>query len=282
MEPAAPIEEPVPAVAVVEPVEEMVEPPRSIVPELSPEERAKAREARARRMQAFLKIAAVLVLLAGAGFGAIKFVNYWKTRNAGELAIKITPASAAINLVRDGRDWGSRTLYTGLNPGTYVLVVSAPGYESYTNDSLVLEGLSGTSLAKQKEVEVKLSLLVGGASLTISPPDATYNLASATLAAGTSTNLTGKGLATLNNLPLGSYTVRVSRDGYGSQSTNFDVTQTELVRINLELQREMGLLALASTPPGANYRLMGPDDIRRQGTTPATETDLPTGNYTVQ
>ena len=95
--------------------------------------------------------------------------------------------------------------------------------------------------------------------------------------------------ATVSDLRLGHYTVKISLTGYDPVNLEVEIKDNEAtVPGPIHLVRQTGSLTLATEPAGENYevrpaasRFFAAASDLRQGKTPATLTDLPTGEYTV-
>jgi TonB family protein len=94
---------------------------------------------------------------------------------------------------------------------------------------------------------------------------------------------------TIGDLRLGHYAVKLSLPGYEPANLDVEIKDNEATDPGpIRLVRQTGSLTLATEPAGVNYevrpaasRFFAAASDLRQGKTPATLADLPTGDYTV-
>ena len=135
--------------------------------------------------------------------------------------------------------------------------------------------------ARRREIETN-RLLNGRGSLVIATEPA-----GATIDIGNLAPLVSP--ATVSDLRLGHYTVKISLTGYDPANLEVEIKDNEATAPGpIRLVRQTGSLTLATEPAGENYevrpaasRFFAAASDLRQGKTPATLADLPTGEYTV-
>ena len=87
--------------------------------------------------------------------------------------------------------------------------------------------------------------------------------------------------ATFNGVKIGKYLLRMSLEGYESESREVEIKENNFTDMGtMKLIRRVGSIQLVSEP-GGRYKLNGLDIGDKRGTTPALEKDLPTGQYTL-
>ena len=135
--------------------------------------------------------------------------------------------------------------------------------------------------ARRREIETN-RLLNGRGSLVIATEPAGATIDIGNLAPRVSP-------ATVSDLRLGHYTVKISLTGYDPANLDVEIKDNEATAPGpIRLVRQTGSLTLATEPAGENYevrpaasRFFAAASDLRQGKTPATLADLPTGEYTV-
>lgn len=92
-----------------------------------------------------------------------------------------------------------------------------------------------------------------------------------------------KSPATFSDLERREYNVRVMTPGYEPVETRLDFRRKHSADVPLfRLVRSKGALEIRSEPPGANFSLRSEDGhVSREGVTPQTLADLPTGKYSI-
>jgi TonB family protein len=134
---------------------------------------------------------------------------------------------------------------------------------------------------RRHEVETS-RLLNGRGSLTIVTEPAGATIAISNFAPRVSP-------ATISDLRLGHYAVSVTLAGYEPVNMDVEVKDNETTDPGpINLVRQTGTLELATAPPGVSFevrpaaaRFFAAGAAVKQGKTPATLTDLPTGEYVV-
>ena len=134
---------------------------------------------------------------------------------------------------------------------------------------------------RRHEVETN-RLINGRGSLSIVTEPAGATIAISNLAPRVSP-------ATINDLRLGHYSVNVTLAGYDSASLEVEIKENEATDPGpIHLVRQTGNLEIATDPAGISFevrpaaaRFFAASTDVKQGKTPATLTDLPTGDYTV-
>jgi len=86
--------------------------------------------------------------------------------------------------------------------------------------------------------------------------------------------------AEFDQLRAGNYSARIMLAGYEPEDAHFEIDPERQTQIPpLRLSRSRGAAELASRPAGAAFEVRQGEEVIRSGTTPATLTDLPTGDY---
>ena len=86
--------------------------------------------------------------------------------------------------------------------------------------------------------------------------------------------------AAFDQLRLGTHPMRIMKTGYVPKDVTVEVTQESRARpLKFTLERARGAVEIRSEPDGAAFVLKSGDGVPRTGTTPATLSDLPTGEY---
>ena len=175
----------------------------------------------------------------------------------GELAIASQPVGAWIEI--DGERVGATpTTLADLPIGPLVLILGAEGYRS---EQVV------TTIRKDATAEIELSLepriAYGTLTLTLDPPDAAVTLPQA--AGPYSPGM---------QLPEGSYSITVSREGYLAQTRLVEVAGNERLAISLDVNPQS--FTVTTVPPGAAIRFLSGSE------TYASEMRLAPGEYRLQ
>jgi serine/threonine protein kinase len=92
-----------------------------------------------------------------------------------------------------------------------------------------------------------------------------------------------KSPATFEDVEARKYTLRIMAPGYDPLETNVDLSRKRSVDLPaFHLVRSKGALQVRSEPPGAQFSLQSEDgQVSREGVTPQSIADLPTGKYSV-
>src|SRR5262245_61753709 len=92
-----------------------------------------------------------------------------------------------------------------------------------------------------------------------------------------------KSPATFADLEPRKYNLRIMSPGYEPVETNVDFRRKQLPELSpFRLVRSKGALQIQSEPPGAQFSLRSEDgQVSREGVTPQTIDDLPTGKYSI-
>ena len=180
--------------------------------------------------------------------------------------IKTTPADARLSV--DGimlSNWPPRFAV-----GSHVLRIEKDGYE-----------------ARELEVEIKptglndfgefvLERTAGELQVLTTPATATFEVYVNGVAKR------AKSAERLEGIPTGKHRVLVKAEGYDPQYLDVEILKNQTtISDMLVLNRSKGTLRILTTPEGAGYSLIGPDQVMRRGKTPADELQLPTGTYQV-
>jgi hypothetical protein len=134
-----------------------------------------------------------------------------------------------------------------------------------------------------------LAMLDGGEPLKKSPPKifiATMLMVALTVAGiwfwlGRESRRNEKSPATFQDLEPRKYKLRIMAPGYDPLETNVDLNSKRPVDLPaFYLVRSKGALQIKSEPPGAQFSLRSEDgQVTREGVTPQSISDLPTGKY---
>jgi serine/threonine protein kinase len=91
-----------------------------------------------------------------------------------------------------------------------------------------------------------------------------------------------KSPATFADLEPRRYNLRIMSPGYEPVETSVDFRRKHSLDLPFRLVRSKGALQIQSEPPGAQFSLRSEDgQISREGVTPQTIADLPTGKYSI-
>src|SRR6185437_11839137 len=92
-----------------------------------------------------------------------------------------------------------------------------------------------------------------------------------------------KSPATFADLEPRKYNLRIMSPGYEPLETNVDFRRKQLPDPPpFRLVRSKGAIQIQSEPPGAQFSLQSEDgQVSREGVTPQTVADLPTGKYSI-
>ncbi|HEY1172607.1 MAG TPA: bifunctional serine/threonine-protein kinase/formylglycine-generating enzyme family protein [Verrucomicrobiae bacterium] len=141
--------------------------------------------------------------------------------------------------------------------------------------------------AREMEVEVKPSGLndfgefeleraSGELRVLAQPTSATFEL----IVNGT--RVEGKVAEALKGIPTGTHRVLVKAKGYEDKALDVVIRKNDITISDVvTLERSKGTMRIISTPEGAGYSLIGPDQVMRSGTTTRDEPNLPSGTYQV-
>lgn len=149
----------------------------------------------------------------------------------GDLQVSSSPSSAAIYL---NGDYQGTTLstgpfsITGLNPGTYTIVLKKTGYQDYTTSTKITAGSTAQVSAVLQPASTPLST-TASAEITSDPSGADVYI-----------NNAYKGITPLNfqNVPIDaqqSYTVTIKMTGYETYSTTGKISPGQDIQINAAL-----------------------------------------------
>ena len=141
----------------------------------------------------------------------------------GDLNLTISPAQATVSLNDQPLD--VKNGFAKVHPGTYNLVVSAPGYEAYTEPIVVLENAVITR-------DISLRQLVGTLQQTIRPIFANVSLYDAN---GLLMD-EWQGANRYNNLPVGNYRIEATAIDYHDYSRDFVIREDEVTEINIRME----------------------------------------------
>jgi len=188
------------------------------------------------------------------------------SRMSRPFKIKTTPPDAQMSV--DGvplTNWPPRFAV-----GTHVLRIEKDGYE-----------------ARELEVEIRptglndfgeqvLERTAGELQVMITPANATFEV----YVNGVSKQ--AKSAERLKGIPTGKHRVLVKAEGYDAQYVDVEIQKNQSTIADMVvLNRSKGTMRILTTPEGAAYSLIGPDQVKRSGKTPADELQMPTGTYQV-
>ncbi len=180
----------------------------------------------------------------------------------GTVSVMSSPLGAKITI--DGKDFGSTpNIIDNLIIGKHSVVVSKNGYKPSSSTVTINEG-------EITEVNVQLDE---------KPREGTLRVSSTPTAANIEINgkQYGKTPGTYTGLPVGWYTVTLSKTGYYSKTKDFYVEGDSTTNANIRLEPSEGVLEVTSSPTGATVEVRG-----KYYQTPATISGLPMGKYKVK
>ncbi|MCC5916353.1 MAG: PEGA domain-containing protein [Cryomorphaceae bacterium] len=143
------------------------------------------------------------------------------TKNSGFVNFDISPSHARIEINKEQHLGGNKA---ELVPGRYRIDVSADGYHSYSESVDIRRG-------ETVDLKKELVQMVGGLQFSVSPTEAKVQLK----------NSDGKvverwvGLKLINDLPVGTYTLQVSSDGYVEQEHRLVIIEGKRESLNVTL-----------------------------------------------
>ncbi|ASJ03497.1 hypothetical protein A3L09_09605 [Thermococcus profundus] len=195
------------------------------------------------------------------GQNETRVLNITLTPTWGYLTINSTPSNATVYI--DGKEAGRTPLinYT-LVPGNHSITLVKPGYEEYRENVTITPGETISIVA------------------SLSPQPAELGVNSNPSGAAVYINDEYKGATPISlTLKPGSYTVKLSLEGYANITKNLTLGPGENKTLNFNLTPlpSLGYLTINSTPANATVYLDG-DYI---GTTPLENYPLPPGNHTI-
>jgi hypothetical protein len=166
-------------------------------------------------------------------------------------------------------EWATNSLGGRLDAGTYTIwVVDGP------ND------LSNLANADYATISVTLdspTLSVTTPSPPVVPPSLEVSSTPDDSSVSADGRYLGKTPFSTDNLGAGTYTVTVSRFGFGPYTTNVSLVNGMITVINASLPAMPEPLRITTVPSGANISIDG----NNAGTSPVTVPDLVPGNHTV-
>ena len=83
---------------------------------------------------------------------------------------------------------------------------------------------------------------------------------------------------TLNDIPVGSHTIKLTKSGYNDIYKTITVGSGEMVLVSETFTTKTGLIKIDSSPSGASVYF----DDTNEGTTPITLNDIPVGSHTIK
>ena len=190
----------------------------------------------------------------------------------GGLTIATDPVGASV-AVGELAPRPSPVTLKDLRLGKYSVTISQNGYDSEQREVEIREN-EVANLGT-----VKLRRQVGGMEITSDPAGLTYEIKPAgTLFVNAGDVRTGQTPATLNDLPIGSYQVSISRPNWPAYVSTVAVERNASAKVQSTFVG--GTVTITSTPAGATVLR---DNQTQIGVTPLTLSDLIPGNvsYTV-
>ena len=182
------------------------------------------------------------------------------------LSVTSNPAGAKVYF--DGNYKGITPLTISLSKGSYNIKIIKDGYKAYAKNIDVESG--GTV-----NVSAVLTALKGTLSITSTPSDAEVYV--------DNKNTYKTTPAIINDIPLGTHTVTLKKEGYKDYTKSITVNAEETVKIIATLEKkeapspQTGTLSISSNPAGAKVYIKG----EYKGITPLLLT-LKTGSYNVK
>ncbi len=219
-------------------------------------------------------------------------------RQSGNAVITVSEGStpiqgASVSVTADGTehtiitDSAGRALFNNLPTGSYSFTVTKTGYDITTcNATVVSSGLAAAS--------VSLTRQTGSATITVN--DGTTPLSGATISitvnGSVQTATTNEsGQASFTSLPIGSYTVTLSKEGYKTATTTLTIANGQVTAGEVHLVKKLGDLLVGvrdtstnSNLPAVTANLTG-NGVNVTGTTDdygvVIIPDLPDGTYSL-
>lgn len=148
----------------------------------------------------------------------------------GELSLNSTPVGALVSI--DGKDKGETPLTLTVSGGKHVIEISKTGFEA------VSDLLEITDTKPQVDRQYRLALKRAEVSLSVSPDDGALSINGIDVPVAN----TIKVEANQDNV------ISYKKLGYISQSQRIHLSPTETANISFKLQKEMGNVAIDSTP----------------------------------
>ncbi len=167
----------------------------------------------------------------------------------GTLVLKTDPAGATVT-VGALPPQTSPASFAGIKTGKYPVVVTLAGYDEVRLNLEVNEN------ATTDAGTIKLVRAMGTLEIASVPTGVAYEVHPAnSLVVGPQFNRSGQTPATIGDLPPGSYTVTLAREGWKPHVQTVTVARTAPARVAWELPT--GLIRIVSDPSGANVRRNG-------------------------
>ncbi len=176
------------------------------------------------------------------------------------VSVRSTPPGA--NVYLNGRLKGKTPLQLKkLKTGQYRLNIRKQGFAEYSK-KLVL------SKTKSNSIKVRLKVLRGGLSLSVSPPDAQIYL-------------DGKAVSKeqLNKLSAGKHSLKIEKEGFNTHSEQVEIQAGTVKNFNITLIPKKGTLSVQVLPWGSIYI---DDKLRRAETDIKYEEKLTSGRYKIR
>lgn len=148
----------------------------------------------------------------------------------GDLSLNTKPAGAKVSI--NGKDYGQTPLSISLPGGQYPLQIQKAGFET------VMDSIDITQRTKHVSRQYRLQAERARVNLSVSPMDGTLTVN------GIDTPVADVVKIEANKNTVLSY----KKPGYFSQSQRVNLKQGESTKLNFSLKKEMGKVAIESTP----------------------------------
>jgi hypothetical protein len=170
------------------------------------------------------------------------------------------PAGVEPQVTVDGKPYSPALVF---HPGAHSLAATAPNVAPFARSVWIVWG-------KKDLGALSLSSLKGSLKIDVMPAPAGIALRQ-----GTRKLMDSKAPTTLNDVPVGSYVLEVTRGDYSEYKT-VDIAEGKLAEVNISLN--IGNLDLSATASDTEFEVAGKDRTRK-GTLPKQIPDLPAGEY---
>ena len=177
----------------------------------------------------------------------------------GSISISSTPSGASIYLDGTYKGTTPKTI-SDVSPGSHTIKLEKTGYNDITKTIDISTG-------RAVSVSETLILKTGSISVSSTPSGASVYLD------GTYKGTIPK---TIRSVPIGSHTVRISKEGYHDETKSVRVEQDRTTSVSVHLTLQTGSIDIFG-PDGASVYL---DDVYK-GTAPTTISNIPVGTYKI-
>lgn len=175
-----------------------------------------------------------------------------------ELSITSNVNGANVD-INNGAVTGVTPFKTNMAPGSFIVVVSAPGYQSVRQRINFQSAQTYDFQLQPTTSSLNVTSNVDGTSIQVRGPSNTQGNAPFRA-----------------DLPRGNYTITATARGYDTQTQTVNLNSNK--RVDFQLQPTTARLNVTSNVNGADLRISGPTNT--QGNAPF-RVDLPLGNYTI-